>query len=203
VADLTSLVLIFPDDDNAVLPFFWTTRASVNRREEKHLLPSYAAWEREGHLGVCEGDWIDQDEILDEIRRAAERFDLRDVAFDRWNSAKAMTELAKDNIDVVQFGQGYASLSEPSKELERLVLSGGLCHGGHPVLRWNAGNVMVITDGSPAENIKPVKTKTKDKARKQDDNKIDGIVALVMAIGRAIADDNGPSIYETRGILTL
>jgi phage terminase large subunit-like protein len=115
-----------------------------------------------------------------------------------------MTELGKDGIEVVQFGQGYASMSEPSKELERLVIAGKLRHGGQPVLRWCAGNVMVETDGSPAENIKPVKPKTKHKARRQDDNKIDGIVALVMAIGRATAAEvPADSVYETRGIIRL
>ena len=93
-------------------------------------------------------------------------------------------------------GMGYASFSDPSKHLEALVLNNELRHGGHPVLRWNASTVMAETDNSPAENIKPVKPKTKTKARRQDDNKIDGIVALIMAIGVSLAAEPVPELGE-------
>ena len=193
VSDLTAFVLIFPDAGNAILPWFWVPRETVRRRRERNILPNYGEWENSGHLNVCSGGWVDQDEALNKVRECAQLYDLRGVAVDRWNSAKAMTELMKDGIEVIQFGQGFASMSSPSKELERLYLAKDLRHGGHPVLRWCAGNVMVETDNSPAENIKPVKAKTKDKARKQDDNKIDGIVALIMALGIAMVAEEKPT----------
>ena len=188
VSDLTAFVLWFPDDGNVILPFFWVPRDTVNRRIERNVLPSYAAWEESGDLEVCSGGWIDQDVVLNRVRECAQLFDLRQVAVDRWNSAKASTELMKDGINIVLFGQGFASMSGPSKELERLYLAGDIRHGNHPVMRWCAGNVMAETDHSPAENIKPVKPKGKNKARKQDDNKIDGIVAAIMALGIAMND---------------
>jgi phage terminase large subunit-like protein len=105
-----------------------------------------------------------------------------------------MTQLQDDGHEVVPFGQGYASLSAPSKELEKLVLSKGLRHDGNPVLRWCASNVMIETDA--AGNIKPSKRKSTER--------IDGIVALVMAIGRAIvAEPEFRSVYEDRGMLTF
>lgn len=187
VSDLTAFVLLFPEDGNAILPFFWVPRETVNRRAERNILPSYAQWEASGHIEVCSGGWIDQDAVLVKVMECAQLYDLREVAVDRWNSAKAMTELMQEGIKVAQFGQGFASMSGPSKELERLYLASDIRHGNHPVLRWCAGNVMVETDNSPAENIKPVKAKTKDKSRRQDDNKIDGIVAAIMALGLSMA----------------
>jgi len=204
VCDLTAFVLVFPEDGNAILPFFWVPRVTVDRREEKQTMPSYRVWEDQGFMEVCSGGRVDQDDVLDKVRWAAEQFELRQVAMDRWNSAKAQAELAKDGIDVIEFGQGFASMSAPSKELEGLYVEGKMRHGGHPVLRWCAGNVMAETDNSPAENIKPVKAKTRNKQRVQDDNKIDGIVALVMGIGLAmVKEEPTTSVYEERGLVAL
>jgi phage terminase large subunit-like protein len=191
VSDLTAFVLYFPGTHH-VVPFFWAPRDTATRRDDKSLPVSYTAWERDGHMELCRGGWVDQDDVLKRVRECCERFNVVNIAVDRWNSTKAMTELSKDGIDVVEFGQGYASMSEPAKELERLVIAGKIRHGGHPVLRWCAGNVMVVIDDSPAENIKPVKAKTKDGVRQQDDNKIDGIVALVMALGLALETETVP-----------
>ena len=198
VSDLTSLVLFFPEDDDRVLPYFWAPSGTADRREEKGLIPSYHVWAKDGHLTMCHGDTIIQRTVVDQVLRCAERFDLRKVAIDRWSADWLIAELGQSDIEVVKFGQGFASMSTPSKELERRVLSNEIQHGGHPVLRWCAGNVMVETDNSPAENIKPVKAKTKNKARNQDDNKIDGIVALIMALGVAMVDmEPAHSVYET------
>ncbi|MHC4579791.1 MAG: terminase TerL endonuclease subunit, partial [Planctomycetota bacterium] len=134
------------------------------------------------------------DTVRARIKELAEIFDLQEIAFDRWGAQQLVTQLGNDGHEVVAFGQGYASLSAPSKELEKLVLSGDLRHGGHPVLRWCASNVMIESDA--AGNLKPSKKKSTER--------IDGIVALVMAIGRAIVREKPyRSIYETRGILQL
>ena len=95
-------------------------------------------------------------------------------------------------IELFQFRQGYKSMNEPSKALERHIVSGKLAHGGHPVLRWNAANVCVVQDD--AGNIKPTK--------KHSTGRIDGIVATIMGLGRAMLAEK-ESVYETRGILTL
>ena len=98
-----------------------------------------------------------------------------------------------DDFEVVAFGQGYASMNWPTKKLEELVLAGKLAHGGNPVLRWMASNVLIETDA--ADNWKPSKKKSTER--------IDGIVALIMAIDRATTQSEFSSVYKTRGILTL
>ena len=96
-------------------------------------------------------------------------------------------------LKVVPMRQGFMSLSEPTKEFERLIVSGKLAHGGNSCLAWQANNVTVRHD--PAGNIKP------DKGKAQR-HKIDGIVAAIMAIGRASLQPEG-SIYEDDGIMVL
>jgi phage terminase large subunit-like protein len=94
----------------------------------------------------------------------------------------------EEGFEIVAFGQGYASMNAPTKKLEELVLSGKILHGGHPVLRWMAGNVSLEQDA--ADNWKPSKKKSRER--------IDGIVALIMAIDRATTQPS--SVYDRRGI---
>ena len=191
--DLTAFVLFFPEDGNAVLPFFWVPKEGALMRERRDRVP-YTAWAREGHLHLTEGNVCDYDAVRLKIKELSEIFNIQEIAFDRWGAQQLVTNLKEDGHEVVAFGQGYASLSAPSKELEKLVIAADLAHSGHPVLRWCASNVMVETDA--AGNIKPSKKKSTER--------IDGIVALVMAIGRAIVREPEPvSIYETQGVLLL
>jgi len=184
--DLTALVLFFPADGNAVLPFFFAPEDTARLRERRDRVP-YAAWARDGHLILTGGNVTDYDAVRAKARDLAGTFDIREVAYDRWGATQLVTQLQGDGFRMVEFGQGFASLGAPSKHLEKLVLSGGLRHDGHPLLRWNAANAMVETDA--AGNIKPSKRKSRER--------IDGIVALVMAIGRAIAGPPPPvSSYE-------
>lgn len=193
VSDLCALVLEFPTMGHAVLPFFWVPREAVNARIEKGDF-TFEQWEKAGLLRVTEGNVTDYDVIRSDINDLAERFDMRKIAIDRWNATQITTQLQGDGFELVGFGQGFASMSAPSKELEKLVNGHGLRHGGHPVLAWCARNVTTAEDA--AGNIKPVKTKGQ--------NKIDGIVALIMALGLAIAEPIKPaSVYETRGIVRL
>lgn len=196
--DLCAWALYFPRR-KALLVEFWATEEAAQLREESHKIPSYRAWADQGLLTICEGGWIDQDEVLEQVRLDCEFFNVQSIGVDKWNSAKAMTELQADGIKVYQFGQGFAAYTDPCKELERLVDSGKLRHDGHDVLRWCAGNIMVQTDGSPQEGMRPVKPKTKNKAPRQDDNKIDGIVAALMAIGRSQVEPKPKeSVYKHR-----
>ena len=171
--------------------FFWIPRENARKREERDRVP-YSQWIREGYIKATEGNVIDYDVIREDVKALAERFDIKEIAIDRWNSTQLQTQLAGDGLAVVQFGQGFASMSAPTKELDRLVASGEIGHGGNPVMRWMAANVSVEQDA--AGNMKPSKKKSREK--------IDGIVSLVMAIGRAIIrGDNLPSAYETYGSL--
>jgi phage terminase large subunit-like protein len=194
-SDLASLVLLFPDEETGaapyrVLPFFWLPAENVVERQRQQQA-NYEAWIRDGFVRATPGNVIDHAVITRDIEELAERFNIVDIAFDRWGSVQVSNQLAGAGLVMVEFGQGYASMSAPAKELYRLLNAGGLQHNGHPVLRWNADNVVV--DQDPAGNLKPNKTKAR--------RKIDGVVALLMALGRAMRHDlDEESVYETRGI---
>ncbi len=136
---------------------------------------------------------IDYAVIEAAIFEMAERYQVQEVAIDRWNSTATQTRLQAEGLTVAEFGQGFASMSGPVKEVERALLSGKLRHGGHPVLRWNFLNV--VPDADAAGNVKFTKAKSVEK--------IDGAVATVMAIGRAFASETVGSVYEGRGLLTF
>jgi len=192
IADLTALVLYFPGL-RAVYPRFFMPRENMLERERRDKVP-FSRWVREGWILASPGNMTDTDVIRAEARRLGERFKIREIAFDRWNTLTLIPQLQSDGFTMVQFGQGFASMSGPSKEFERLVISRRLWHGGNPVLQWMASNVCVETDG--AENIKPSKAASFER--------IDGIVAAVMAIGRAIVQPEARgSVYEQRGVMTL
>lgn len=174
--DLTALVLAFPSDDNefAVFPFFFLPKDGIADKERKDRKP-YQTWARQGFIELTPGNVTDYGFIRERIRSLATRFIVKELAFDPWNSSHLMTELQDDNFECVEFRQGYKSMSEPTKEFERLVLCEKLVHDGNPILTWNIGNVSVKTD--PAGNVKPDKQSSK--------SKIDGAVAAIMAVERA------------------
>lgn len=196
-SDLTALVLVFPptteDEPYFILPYFWLPEDTLPLRVKKDRV-LYDVWERQGHILTTEGNAVHYGFIHQFICRLRERFNIREIAYDRWNSGMLVQTLADDDFIVVPFGQGFASMSNPTKELMRLVLAKSICHNGHPVLRWNMDNIFVKTD--PAGNVKIDKEKSTEK--------VDGAVALVMALDRAMRNGNGGgSVYDERGLLTL
>jgi len=192
VSDLCALELYFPEE-KAILSYFWIPEETADLRLERSRVP-YPAWIQQGYITATEGNVTDYDIIRRDINRLCEHFHIKELAIDRWNSTQLQTQLLGDGIDVIPFGQGFSSMSAPTKELERLILSRELRHDGNPVLRWCMNNVMIETDAGG--NIKPSKQKSSEK--------IDGCVALIMAIGRAIVQpDIPPSVYETRGLLRV
>jgi phage terminase large subunit-like protein len=188
--DISALVLVFPEGDRyEVLPFFWIPGEGARQRERRDRVP-YLQWIRDGYIEATPGEVIDYDRIRRRIKELGERFNIRQIALDRWNATQLSTQLDGDGFSVVAFGQGYASMSAPTKKVEELVLSGRLAHAGHPVLRWMAGNVSIETDA--ADNWKPSKKKSMER--------IDGIVALIMAVDLAMTQPSEfHSVYETRG----
>lgn len=188
--DLTALVLIFRQLDHyVVLPYFFAPKDSATKREKRDHVP-YLTWARQKAMELTAGNVVDYNRVRARINELAKEFNIREIAVDRWNSTQLQTDLAGDGLAVVQFGQGYASMSAPTKELEKLVVGRQIVHGSHPVLSWNAGNVSVESDA--AGNYKPAKNKSAEK--------IDGIVALIMALGRAmLAAPLTKSVYEERG----
>lgn len=191
--DLASFSLMFPPDDEDGmwnwLVWFWCPESMADDRERPNQL-RYEAWAREGFMERTPGNTIDFATVREHIRWAADTFDLRKVAFDKWNALDTAQQLeASHNIKMVAFGQTIPNFNEPCKRLEKLLMDGKICHGGHPVLRWCATNVSVYT--SCNDDIRPIKPEH------SSTKKIDGIVSGLQALGVAITDDGaGWSSYN-------
>lgn len=197
-SDLTALVWVFPPQAGQlvhdVVCRFWMPGDNIEKRVRNDRVP-YDVWVKQGLIFVTDGDRVDYAEILQQIRRDAAVFAAKEVAFDRWNATSVTNELQKDAIvEPVEFGQGYVSMNPAMKALDVAISRKTLNHGGNPVLAWMADNLMASMD--PAGNLKP------DKARSRE--KIDGMVALLMAYDRAVRNANSAvSVYEERGLVTL
>lgn len=212
--DLTALVLCFPPENTDTgtydfLSYFWTPEQRIFE-QERGTQVSFSTWNALGLLYATPGEVIDHasirlrltgrcegDPVVDEMP-LAERYRIREIAFDRYGSDLLRPQLEGDGLTMIQFGQGWRSMSEPTKELQRLVLAGRIRHGGHPVLRWNISclDVAVTTTGGVSPK--------KPDARKSS-KRIDGAVAAIMALSRAQANANGSSVYEReeRGVMVL
>ena len=195
-SDLTALVLVFPpiseDEPYIALPFFWLPEETLSLRVRRDHVP-YDQWARRGFIQTTEGNVVHYGFIERFICELGERYNIREIAHDRWNATMMVQTLEDDGFTMVPFGQGFKDMSPPTKELMRIVLEHRLCHGGHPVLRWNMDNAFVRTD--PAGNLKLDKEKSTEK--------VDGAVALVMALDRAMKNQGGDSVYNHRGLLIL
>lgn len=196
--DLTAFVLVFPpldeDDKYFVLPYFWLPEETIPLRVARDHVP-YDVWQKRGLLQVTEGNVVDYAAIEKFIVELGERYQIKEIAFDRWNATYLTQRLESEHdFTMVQFGQGFSSMSPPTKELERLILEKKLAHNGHAVLMSNFDNLVVETDA--AGNIKPSKKKATEK--------IDGVVALIMSLSRALLhESNSASVYDSRGILLI
>ena len=209
--DIAALVLVFPreeqvgeveDDDGItqsitrtvydVLPFFWVPGDSILERSQRDRVP-YDQWVKQGFIQATEGNVIDYKAIAAKLDDLAQTYFIHEIGFDRWGATQLTQDLQDGGLEVAPIGQGFASMSAPTKELLNLVLGKRIVHGGNPVLRWMADNMVVSTD--PAGNIKPNKAKSTEK--------IDGMVALIMAIERVSrAPKPKRSVYEDHGLET-
>ena len=195
--DITAFVLVFPPRDDlekyVILPYFWIPEENMVQRVRRDHVP-YDVWEKQGMLMTTEGNVIHYGFIESYIDSLGKKFHIKEIAFDRWGAVQMVQNLEELGFTVVPFGQGFKDMSPPSKELMKLTLEQKLAHGGHPVLRWMMDNIFVRTD--PAGNIKPDKEKSTEK--------IDGAVAAVMALDRAIRNGGSSgSVYDDRGILVF
>ena len=195
--DITALVLIFPprneDEKYVLLPYFWIPEETIPRRVKANSVP-YDIWEKQGYIMSTEGNVIHYDFIEKFIIYLSEKYHILEIAVDRWNATQMIQNLEGEGFTIVPFGQGFSSMSAPTKEFYRLLMDGRIIHGGNPVLRWMAGNVVIDTD--PAGNIKVTKAKSKEK--------IDGIVAAIMALDRCIRQEGqSGSVYDERGLLVF
>lgn len=179
----------------ALVPFFWVPAENVQRRVERDRVP-YDVWIRDGLIEVTEGNVIDYDVIRRQIGEVATVVRLAELAFDPFNGVQLATQLLGDGLPMVEFRQGFLSMNPALKAFETRILGRRIRHGGNPVLRWMASNLTVEIDA--AGNVKPSKAKSTEK--------IDGMVAATMAIGRLVAngeEDSGESVYDSEGILLL
>lgn len=185
--DVCAMVLVFQQEDGTfrVLPFFWAP-AEANKMRERMNKARIDPWMKAGLIRTNDGDQIDYGAVKRDILEICERFDVRKIAKDRWNSAQIGQELISEGLEVVDMGQGIGSMSAPAKEFERLVSAGLLRHNDNPVLNWMAANVSVDVDAGG--NIKPSKKKSSDK--------IDGIVAAIMGVALSMAEPIDGGIKE-------
>lgn len=196
-SDITAFVLVFPprseDEKYIVLPFFWLPEDTLELRcRRDHVL--YDVWERQGYIHTTEGNVIHYGFIERFIEELGKKYHIKEIAYDRWNATQMVQNLEDEGFTMVPFGQGFKDMSPPSKELYKLLMEGSIIHGGNPVLKWMAQNVVMRQD--PAGNIKP------DKERSVE--KIDGIVALIMGLDRCIRNGGETtSIYDERGMIVF
>ncbi len=188
-SDVTAFVLYFPAF-KVCLPFFWVPEATATSRDTRDKVP-FPVWIKQGFVEPTTGNIVDYRFIRQRIQELHKLYRIKEIAYDPWSATQIALQLQdEDGFKMVEMRQGFISLSEPTKALEKLVLSNELNHLNNPVMRWMAGNVSVETDA--AFNLKPSKSKSTEK--------IDGILALIMAIARANVDIKPTSAYSTRGL---
>jgi len=194
--DLSALSWVFRDDSNdvytAIMRFFCPRDEAMKR--DKAGVP-YMTWARQGLITLTDGNSIDYRTIRKQINDDAKLYKIQEIGFDPYNASHLVTELGEeDGFTMVEVRQGMLSMSPPTKELLRLLQQGAFRHGGNAVLRWNASNVSGKTDS--AENVKPDK--------KTSNEKIDGIVAAIVALSRAmVAGEKPGSFYDTHDVRVL
>jgi phage terminase large subunit-like protein len=178
--------------DPGAVPWFAVPAEGARRRAERDGV-NYPLWIDQQHIVGTSGAVVDYAAVEAYIAELAENYRVEAIAIDRWNSTSTTTRLMEQGLPVVRFGKGFASMSPACKELERLVLARQLYHTGCPVLRWCLGNVCIESDA--ASNIKITKAKSKDR--------VDGAVALAMAVGVASASSAGSVYAESLSFLTI
>ena len=180
-------IILFKDRIDRIIPYvlLFYFRSGALLRE----------YSMDGHLMPTEGNVVHYGFIEKFIEQLCEHFNIREIAFDRWGAVQMVQNLEGMGFMVVPFGQGFKDMSPPTKELMKLTLEQKLAHEGHPVLRWMMDNIYIRND--PAGNIKADKEKSTEK--------IDGAIATIMGLDRAIrcGNDVSASVYDERGILFI
>lgn len=194
VSDMACVAALFPQKGKVYAYVKSYLPLDTITEKAGHMSEHYRQWMEEGQLVATDGNVTDLAYIKDQVLQMCEKFNVREIAFDPYGACELSASMIDQGLPMVKFGQGIASMSGPSKSLEKLIKSRKFVHGGDPVLKWMASNCVIYTDVN--ENVK-VKKET-------NANKIDGIIACIMALGRL--EVNGGLVenpYETRGIRTL
>lgn len=194
-SDYTAGVAAFPRPDGCfeILPRFWIPAETLIERTHTDRVP-VNQWVERGLVVATPGNVVDQDAVKDWLLNLRERHDVVEVPMDPHNATKLQAELQALRFQVVSMRQGWVTMSPAIKQTEVFIRQRRLRHGGNPVLRWMFSNVALKRDAN--DNLSLHKGRSADR--------IDGIVALVMAIGRAtVTQEAAPSVYATRGALWL
>ena len=206
VRDITALCAVFPDGADAcdVFWWFWVPGESIAQRAREDGVP-YDVWRDEGHIEEAAERVIDYRKILARIEWLRKRFTVNSGAGDPWNLTEVERTLSEEGFLMLEVSQTVARLNAPTKEIERLLELGGFRHGMNPVARWMAGNAVTKSDGAAtdAEASQKGRNYRLDKAKSTE--RIDGLAAAVNAVWawQGAAHDDGPSVYETRGLVKL
>lgn len=185
VSDITAFVLVwYVGGRLKVYPKFYLPEEATRLKDghNRDLMLMYQQWVEQGYLTTTPGEVTDYDWIERDVDEAMDRFNVQEIAFDRHNASQLVTNLLKKEAPMLQFAQGATSFNPPMVELERLLKSGKIDHSGNPVLAWMASNIVARYDVNA--NMAPDK--------KNSNEKIDGIVALLMALGRAQVHEEPP-----------
>lgn len=189
--DLTSFELVFPpipeDPMWYLLSWFWIPKDNIEGRVRRDKVP-YDVWAERGFIKATPGNVIDYDIIENDIDELGKKFKIQEIGFDPWNASGTAGHLETKGFAMTEVRQGTGGMGEPSKEFEAKIIGGTLNHGNHPILTWCASNVTLRYDAN--DNYMPDKKNSRER--------IDGVVAAVMALGRAIvADEPVKSFWET------
>lgn len=192
--DIAALALAFRSEDGFYdwLYRFWVPAETIIERSRRDLVP-YDAWQRDGWLVATPGNVIDYEFIQAEIKQLTRLYQVHEIGYDPWNATETATRLLGAGLAMVEVRQGFASMSGPSKEFEKLVTARKMRHGGHPIMRWMVANVATRKDAN--ENYMPDK--------KSSGEKIDGVVASIMALSRTMVNPTPESVYETEDLLIV
>ena len=195
-SDITALVHLFhPRDESDIWRLkahFWIPADNLRDREERDKVP-YSQWVREGLVTATPGNVIDYSSIAAQITRDVSAYDIQDIGCDPWSLEFLRQTIDPDGERIAEYPMNFKNFSEPMKQLEVILKNRKLAHNGNPVLKWMFSNIAIGTDEN--ENIRP--------SKKHSTGRIDGIVALIMALGRAMVQEDTASVYETRDLLIL
>lgn len=191
--DLSAFVLVFNVNGKFIVrPYIFIPKENAKKRSDRDGV-NYVEWLRDGHVFGTEGDVQDYHFIRAKINELSKKYRIQAICYDRWNASQIVIDLQNDGANLDPFGQGFVSMSMPTKALEVEIIAKNIIHDNNPCLNWCLSNITIQED--PAGNIKPNKSKSVDR--------IDPIVALIMALGGYYSEDDGTSVYDERDLLVL
>jgi phage terminase large subunit-like protein len=197
--DINALALFFPEEPHhPVLMHYWLPEAKINDPDRKDVV-DYWQWAQQGWIHSMPGNMLDTDMMAADIAKILRQYNIQNLSFDPYKAYHGIIQnLQKDGLGEIldEFSQGIKTMSEPTKRVEGMVVGGEMDLMGDPVLRWMFGNVVLYRD--PNDNIKIHKGKSR--------NKIDGVAALINAVGgwmSKTADEAGNLIYTSHTLRTV